>query len=317
MTDRFAVPSDLSRLVATAAAGFASRAVPLRADETLAGALCGPAMWVLSGRVARSRERMRELLDSSQSDREIEGLLRDHYRMRLESAWARARLIYGEKWTAHIALCGGEHLERARRRGKGAILWRMAFCDALIGHAACAEAGFPLTHLSHFHHGSRTQTRLALKAVAPMYCKSEERLVKERVVMGPSGSLGFLRTLASRLAANEVVSIMGENSAPQAIDVRFYGRTIGLAPGAPGLAWQTDATLLTMHAIRTGACRYEVVVSEPIAVDRQLPRREWVARAAAEFARRLAQNVSAHPESWLGWSTANHPRWGAGPRAGA
>jgi lauroyl/myristoyl acyltransferase len=252
---------------------------------------------------------MREFLGSSQRVEKLEDLLCDHFRMRAEGIWSRIRLLHGERWSAKITLRGGEHLERARKRGKGAIVWRMEFCDALIGHAACAEAGFPLTHLSHFHHGARTRTRLGLNVVAPRYCKSEQRLVKERVVIGPSGALGYLRTLASRLASNEVVSIVGEHSASQTVNARFFDRTIGLATGAPGLAWQTDATLLTLHAVRTGPYCYEVIVSEPIRIDRGQPRRAWIEAAVAEYAGRLAQNVAAHPESWMGLSVERHLCW--------
>lgn len=309
MTDRLAVPSDIARLLLTVVADCASRILPLRADVGFTHAVSELMVLLQPRRVVRSRQRMRELLGSSQRIGSLEDLLRDQCRMRAEAAWSRIRLLHGERWSARITLRGAEHLERARARGKGAIVWRMEFCDALVGHAACAQAGFPLTHLSHFHHGARTRTRLALNVIAPRFYKSEQRLVKERVVIGPSGALGYLRTLASRLASNEVVSIVGEHSAAQAVDARFFDRIIGFAPGAPGLAWQTDATLLTLHAVRTGPYCYEVVVSEPIIVDRGQPRRAWIEAAVAEYAGRLAQNVAAHPASWLGWSAEQHLCW--------
>jgi lauroyl/myristoyl acyltransferase len=313
MTARLAHPSEIARLLVVAILNCASRFVPLRADEALAGAVVAPMMLAMSGRVRRSRRRLRDLLGASLSGEQLELVLRDHYRMRAEASWARIRLIHGEKWSAQIALHGVEHLERARQRGKGAIVWRMGFCDALIGHAACSRAGFPLTHLSTFHHGAKTDTRLALNVLAPIYCKSEERMLKERVMIGRSRTLGYLRTLANRIASNEVVSIAGENFGEQAVDTRFLGRGLALAPGAPALAWQTGATLLIMHARWVAPTRYEVFISEPIAVDRQRPRREWVESAVAEFVRRLEREVSAHPSGWLGWASDRHPIWRQNP----
>ena len=294
-------PRDPGRTLAIAAGYALAGVVPQRLDAWIAGRIAGVALAARPGSARWLAERMGEMLGSAAGDRDLRALARDHYRMRAENAWARIRLLHGAEWRASATLEGLQHLQAASQAGNGAILWRMRFCDAPIADVACAQAGFPLTHLSHVAHGAHSITWLAMAVNARLYRKAEERYLRERVLIPFGNSVGYLKVMIDRLSSNETVSIFGELRDRQSVAAPLFGRSLQFANGAPSLAWKTGAALLTMHAVREGPYRYRVVIEEPVAADRSLPRKEYVRLAVQEFTRRLEQRVIAHPAEWMGW----------------
>jgi lauroyl/myristoyl acyltransferase len=114
-------------------------------------------------------------------------------------------------------------------------------------------------------------------------------------------SLGYLRTLDDRLAANRCVSIFGEHRSRQPVEVEVLGIPRRFAQGAPSIAWRAGAGLFTAFALRESAYRHRVVVEEELPVDRALPRKEFAEGAVREFARRLEACVLRDPAQWHGW----------------
>jgi predicted LPLAT superfamily acyltransferase len=162
-------------------------------------------------------------------------------------------------------------------------------------------AGFPLTHLSRFDHGSRTTTRLGIEVVAPFYRRAEDAYVAERVQIPADGSLGYLRTLEQRLQANRCVSIFGEHAGRQSMQVPILGIPRPFALGSPSIAWRSGSGLLTAYVLREGVFRYRLVVEREIAVETDVPRRRFAERAVLEYARRLEHCVRGHPPDWQTW----------------
>jgi lauroyl/myristoyl acyltransferase len=221
--------------------------------------------------------------------------------MRLEDMWGRVRGVRRHGWNPEIQIDGIERVRKALGRGRGAILWSMRFSSTTAIKQAFFRAGLPLTHLSREQHGSPSMTRLGVRVVGPLYCRSENDYLAERVRIPLDGSLRYLQRLRERLGENACVSIFGEHAGRQAAAVEVLGERWRFALGAPSLAWLEDAELLTVYALRTAPFAYRVVIEEPIKVNRSMPRKAYAEWALGQFAGRLERLILQYPSQWQGW----------------
>jgi lauroyl/myristoyl acyltransferase len=132
--------------------------------------------------------------------------------------------------------------------------------------------------------------------------RGENRYLGGRAVIPTAWSLEHLRTLKRTLNANGIVTVSGEHANRSAVAVEVLGVRSAFAAGAPGLAWSTDAALLTTHSYRRGPNQYTVVIDPPVAIDRGRGRRQVLAQAVETFAQRLERSIVEHPADWDAWS---------------
>ena len=227
--------------------------------------------------------------------------------MRLEDSFGRARGIRARSWRPRVRLEGGERLEAALQRGRGAILWGLRFGSATAIKQALHQAGRPLVHLSRAQHGSPTDTWLGLAVAAPLYCRAEAPYLRERVVIPLGGSTRYLQTLRERLGENACISIFAEHTGRRNVTRRVLTAELDFAVGAPSLAWSEGAALLTVSAHREGPYQYRVAIGEEIPVDVSMPRKQYAEQAVTELARRLEQLIVQHPSDWQGWPYRQFP----------
>lgn len=176
----------------------------------------------------------------------------------------------------------------------------------------------PLVHLSWINHGAWSNSWVGRRVLRPVYRRSEDCYLRERVIIPDTGSHTYIKTLIERLAENSVVSIVGDHPNVQNVTARLFDGTAPYALGAPSLAWKTGATLLTTHAVSESACDYRVLIDKPIEVDRTLPRKEFARQAVEEFAQRLQVAIANHPASWTNWGAfldGEEPFWRPGTEA--
>jgi lauroyl/myristoyl acyltransferase len=224
-----------------------------------------------------------------------------HVEARIEDMWGRVRGLRRDRYVPAIEVEGIDRLRAALQRGRGAVVWCMRVGSATVIKLGFRQAGLPLTHLSRADHGSATRTRLGVAVVAPLFRRVEDAALAERVQIPLDDSLGYLRTLEDRLAANRCVSIFGEHSGRQPVEVQVLGFSRRFAQGAPSIAWRAGAALFTAYALRESPLRHRVVIEEELPVDRTLPRKEFAERAVHEFTRRLEACVLRDPAQWHGW----------------
>lgn len=280
-------------------AGFAASTVlPGRLDGRLVEALVGLSFRLRPGRLEQRAAQIAAVLGRSEA--EAREIARENARLEAESAWGRVRGLRHRGWQPEVHLEGREHLERALAAGRGALMWRWSFCSTPVVKIALWQAQIPLVHLSWEDHGAWSQGWVGRRLIAPLYRRSEDGYLAERIVI-PRGSLAYMKLLIKRLEANAVVSIVGDHTGSQNVTTPFFDGECRFATGAPALAWKTGASLLTAHAIAEGPGRYRVVVAEPIEVDRSVDRRQSVRRAVFEFSRRMQAAIAQHPASWGGW----------------
>jgi hypothetical protein len=294
---------DLRSLMLLSSGYLATAIVPRRYDAWFVPR-------VMSGALVRDRwvrqiaERMRLVLQPRLPDADFHAFALEHCRMFRENQWMRCRAMHRGAVPVTTTVVGLPHLESARARGRGAILWGMSFCETLVVKMGLCRAGVPLVHLSTVNHGSALPpTRLGLSLVAPMYTSAELPYLTERVVIPTNHSLQYMRVLMDRLAANSCVSIAGDGVAQrQNVAATVLGREARFAPGAPGLAWKMGSALLPLHVVREGPLNYRIVIDEEIEMEGNLDKPTYIDRAVREFARRLERRVLERPSDWAWYS---------------
>lgn len=210
------------------------------------------------------------------------------------------RVYHPRSWRPKIRLIGGEHIEAALARGRGAVLWvgHLVFAS-LVAKMAIQAAGHSVSHLSHPHHGFST-TRFGMRFLNPVRIRAERRYLGERIVLSLTSSAAALAVLKDRLEGNGVVSITARELGRRPVRVPFLDGSIPLAAGAPNLARETDAALLAVFAVKERCGEFAVEIA-PIDVDRDGTRSEYLDAAARDYARRLEAYVLDYPTQWLGW----------------
>ena len=106
--------------------------------------------------------------------------------------------------------------------------------------------------------------------------------------------------------------LAGARSTP----VTLFGRTVGMAPGAPALAWMTGSALLPVFCRRRGFFDYEIVVEPPLPPADGSSYGDYVARSTELLGARIEEWVRRAPADWQAWDFESQ-FWRAGESGGA
>ncbi len=295
---------DFLRVVGFGLGYLPTALIPRRLDSWAIQNLISLALKLRPEKATQFAARMSEPLGPEAEGRDLTPEARHRYEMVLENTWGRVRSLHRDGWRPEVTLEGLERIEAGLAGGHGTVLWRTSMGNSLIAKKALWAAGVPLVHLSLATHGAWSSSWIGENWIAPLFRRTEGWYLRERVIIqkGRSRS-GIMKTLLTRLSKeNAVVSIFGDLSAPQNIRTPFFDREAAFAMGSPSLAWKAGSALLPVYCIRECTGKYRVVVDEPISVDREMGRKEYVREAVGEFSQRLQDRIVQHPGSWSGWS---------------
>lgn len=281
--------------------GTPATLLPRVLDRSVVKWMVRVALWIRPGSPTKIARRMASVL--GRPEHECLEAARVAREVWADSHWLRLRNIWRPAYTPPVEVVGLDHLVTSIQAGRGVILWRMNFCDKQLGLLALQRQGIPVVHLSNASHGTLSDSFLSRHVLAPLYRRSEDHFLAERVVIPWSGQ----RTSATRrlLVALEreqsVLSIFGDTPNPQSMRCSVLGRTAWLASGAPGLAWRTGAALLPCRVVRVPEGGYRLWVDAPIHVDRSLERRSAVEIALRSYAALLEEAIKMDPGSYMDW----------------
>jgi lauroyl/myristoyl acyltransferase len=295
--------SDVARLAKLLTGGLAAALIPHRYDDSAAELLLRFYPAARPVKIAELAATMADALSARRSG-DWQALAEEHARMAVEDSWGRFRGI-GQpgRWRPTIEFSGKSHVRDALERGRGAVIWCMRFSSDIVLKQAFHQMGLPLVHLSLAEHGAwGSRTKLGTSVISPLFTRAENPYLADRVIIPPSSSLRYLQTLREHLRTNACVSIFGDRTGRQRLEVPFLNGCRKFATGAPSLAWVENCALLSAYVIRTGVFQYRVVIEEQIPVDRSLNRKEFLKRAVEEFAQRMEELVERYPADWQEWA---------------
>lgn len=301
---------DLGALVTLSSGYLATAFVPRQYDERVVRRIMSGRVLVRERWVRRIEKRMRLVLQPFLPTADFHDLAAEYCRMFRENQWMRWRAMHRGRVPVTTTVVGMPTLKSARGRERGVILWGMSFCETLVVKMGLHRAGVPLVHLSTANQGAAwPPSTVGLRVVAPIYTAAETPYLVERVLIPADQSLGYVRVLMDRLAANRVVSIAGDGVARrQNIAARVLGREAHFAPGAPDLARKMGSALLPVHVVRDGPLEYRVVIDKEIDLDRSVEKSTFIDRAVSEFARRVERRILENPADFA-WSSHLVQTW--------
>ena len=242
------------------------------------------------------RAKLRETEDVRRAVAEHRRVFRS---LRIEETFCQGFGIFRRSWPANITVSGLDHVRAAHAEGRGLVIWQMSFLDLTPLFIVMADAGYPVSHLSSAFHRLASHGEPSRRLVAPALVRGETRALGRRLMIPTDGSLGYLKELKSIVQDDHgTVSIRGDfTSGRKEIEAPHLDHVMSFPTGAPSLAHLTGAPLLTAAVIRRAPLEHEVLIDEPIAVARDMTRREFQHAAVMEYARRLDARARVHRQS--------------------
>ncbi|HYZ10396.1 MAG TPA: phosphatidylinositol mannoside acyltransferase [Actinomycetota bacterium] len=222
----------------------------------------------------------------------------------------RIRVMPDQDFLPRVRFEGMEHIDRALRDGRGAVLALPHLGNWDVAGHYVASVGKPLTAVAELLRPERV-FRLFLD---------------HRRALG----MGIVPLLDDRGVADELVRLIGENELialvadrdlkGRGVDVEMFGETRKMPPGPAMLSLFTGSPLLpaACYDLEGG---WRVDIGEPLEVERSGSMRADVTALTRLLAKRFERSISAAPTQWHMFQ----PAWGspgpgereAGPAAAA
>jgi Kdo2-lipid IVA lauroyltransferase/acyltransferase len=196
-----------------------------------------------------------------------------------------------------VTFKGIEHLDAARKEGKGAILVSSHFGNWELYAASIAAAGYPFVVVVYEQHNSLVEEQL----------NRIRRMKGVEIIYKGDAARGVLRALAQ----NKFVAMLADQDAGQdGVFVNFMGRPASVTKGPAVFAIKTGAPLLTGVIVREGPSRHTGYIGPLTHADASNRKDQEIKRLSGQFTAVLEGYVRAHPDHWY-WV---HKRWKTRPR---
>jgi lauroyl/myristoyl acyltransferase len=231
------------------------------------------------------------------------GLLLSRHRLAraelmMELAAARSRAYHPS-----IGYSGEEHLNRARDKGNGIVLWVSHFAfSSLITKVGLHRLGERVWHISRPQHGF-SKSRFGIRLLNPVRCRVEDRYLAGRLLIDRRSPGEILRQATAVLESNGTISTtVGAWEGRFVAEGDLLGGRFVVSMGAPRLAYRTGAALLPVFTLRNDADgSFKLVIRPPVAAESG---RDFESYCRIATARLLADHdhmVRAAPAQWSAW----------------
>jgi KDO2-lipid IV(A) lauroyltransferase len=275
----------------------AARRLPRRVRYLAADAVAGLVAGLWIDRRSIAEQNFALLLDLPATDPRVAGLARRSFQNfgRMAIDFLVVRAMSAEEILTWVEPVGEDHLARALRGGRGAILVVPHVGSWDVAAAFAAACGYDLTIV--------TESTWAAELVAGSRRSRHITLVPRT---------GSVRPVFSALARNEAVVLLGDLARPglETAEVAFFGRPASFPIGPARLALRTGAAVLVASSVRLPDGRYRVEARPPLPVDPERPSDEAIQDLTARIARDFERVIAAYPEQWYPFS----PIWARATR---
>jgi KDO2-lipid IV(A) lauroyltransferase len=191
---------------------------------------------------------------------------------------------------------GWEHIDEARRLGKGGIFVTGHMGNWELAAAYMALRGVPMNVVAR---------RVYLDSL-------NERLVRMRMRHGVRTLYrdGSVLAMLRCLKRNEFLGILPDQDVRKVdgIFVDFLGHPAYTPTGPAVLSLATGAPLIPARDLREGL-RHRIIIDPPLLPDPRAPREEEIFRLVSLYTKRLEEFILQRPEQWV-WI---HRRWRTSP----
>lgn len=199
-------------------------------------------------------------------------------------------------WGDYVRLEGFEHLDEARRAGKGALV--------IAGHLGsfelCVAAG-----------GHRAQPIYLVVKPFPAPVDAFINRVRTTAGLGLISAKNAIKPILQALKKNSTVVFALDQNATRAIGVfvDFFGKTASTMSTLAALAVRTGSPVLAALPHREPDGTHVLRMTPVIPLEEKATREETIAHMTQIYTRVIEDAIRAHPEQWF-WT---HKRWKTKP----
>jgi lauroyl/myristoyl acyltransferase len=207
-------------------------------------------------------------------------------------------------WTPQLNTVGEEYLTTALREGRGAVLWVAHFSfNSLATKIAVHRMGKKCWHISRPEHGF-SKTTFGIRWLNPIRASIEQQFLQGRIIINRENPAATREAALQALHRNELVSITaGAWEGNKIAELEFFGGTVDIAVGAPGLALTAGAPLIPVFTTRSEGKPIQVEFGEPVPLLSDGDRDTSIITAASIFLERSKPHVLQHLGQWRGLSS--------------
>jgi len=204
-----------------------------------------------------------------------------------------------EQIEERVSVEGLEHLQAARRRGKGVFLLSAHFGSWEIGAVRAGLLGEPISSVVRPLDNPLLEEELARRRT-----RFVNRLIRKK---------DAAREILRAIRAGQTVAMLIDQNvlAEEAIFVPFFGRLAATTPSLALLQLKTDAAVVPVFTWPLGGGRYRLVFQTPILAAEfdGTDRSERVRMATQRYTAAAEAVIREYPAAWL-WM---HNRWRTRP----
>lgn len=224
----------------------------------------------------------------------LHNMARSVYRQLGRTATEHARLLAKETRDVRdrLTISGENHIEQARRKGRGVILITGHFGYWELLGATVASLGHPITVVAKDLHNPAVN-RLILAA-------------RERLGMGVTNMSSAAASILRALRRNECVGLLADQDAgPDGVFIDFLGSPASTYQGPALFALRTGAAIIPCFIIRSGSEQHRVCFEAPIDVVMSGDDLTDIEQITQTYTNVLAHYILNYPDHWF-WV---HRRW--------
>jgi KDO2-lipid IV(A) lauroyltransferase len=263
-------------------------------------AMLADAIGMVSKRGQQARiikEELGKLFGDKKSESELEDIALKsicNYRKDLFEIWSFPRLNKNKiEKLAYIE--GIEHLDKALKKGKGALIGVSHFGSWKIIIPALAYKGYKVNQIGldprYFIDDKRSaHHNLAME----MEYKSEQSLPANFIYIGK-----FLRPIFRALANNEVVidsfdGFMGSKK----IEVPFFNSRLSISRGPVNIAFKSGSPLIPAFAVRQKDNRHRIIIHDELALHSYQNVQKAIENGIKNYVKLLEHYVQEYPSHY-------------------
>lgn len=197
-----------------------------------------------------------------------------------------------------VTVEGREHVDAARRRGKGVIILSAHVGNYELGAALAATGGYPMSAIVLTHQDPRVDAFF-----------TGQRL--SRGVRSIPVGMGLRQGFAC-LKRNELLGILADRDFfNSGIRLPFLGRTMSVPTGPALFGLRTGASLVPTFLVRDAGDRFRLIFDQPIEPVSTGQEPQDVARLTADALAVLERYIRRYPDQWYLFRDFEHPGPGA------
>ncbi len=274
-----------------------TRLLPARAAVWLTGFLGRVTFDVIGFRRKVTMSNLAARLGGGRAGEELEDIGRRsymHFAMAI-AEFARVPAVTRDYVDRYIRLDGLEHLDRALKGDRGAVLVTGHFGSWELMGSILALLGYPMKFIVGVQRNPLVQNLM-----------NDLRRSAGIGVVEPDSLLRITRSLRS----NQFIALLSDQDAgPHGLFVDFLGKKASTPQGAARLAMMTGAPVIPGFIIRLGGLRHQIVIEKAIEVPAGLSREEAIREITRGFTAGIGECDKGYPDHYL-WA---HRRWKTRP----